>query len=98
VLGWPKRCQLAHAFLREYSYKRLKSAQLLDQLGVFPHVCGRAQVGNVTSADRPAAEMCRVLPDTTFVAPQFRQPGDPLASAVMLGLGRIAALRYRSSI
>ena len=31
--GWPKRCKLAHAFLWEYSYKRL--TQLLGQLGVF---------------------------------------------------------------
>jgi hypothetical protein len=29
VLGWPRRCKLAHAFLWEYSYKRLKLAQLL---------------------------------------------------------------------
>ena len=35
VLGWPKRCKSAHAFLWEYSYNRLKLAQLLDQLGVF---------------------------------------------------------------
>ncbi len=35
VLGWPKRCKLAHAFLWAYSYKRLKLAQLLGQLGVF---------------------------------------------------------------
>ena len=35
VSGWPKRCKLAHAFLWEYSYKRLKLAQLLGQLGVF---------------------------------------------------------------
>ena len=34
VLGWPKRRKLAHAFLWEYSYKRLKLAQLLGQLGV----------------------------------------------------------------
>jgi hypothetical protein len=42
------------------------------------------RTGNVTSADMPTAEMCRVLPDTTFVAPQFKQPGDPIASAVLL--------------
>jgi hypothetical protein len=30
-----QRCKLAHAFLREYNYKRLKLAQLLGQLGVF---------------------------------------------------------------
>jgi hypothetical protein len=35
VSGWPKRCKLAHAFLWEHSYKRLKLAQLLVQLGVF---------------------------------------------------------------
>ena len=29
VLGWPKRCALVHAFLWEYSYKRLKLVQLL---------------------------------------------------------------------
>jgi hypothetical protein len=34
-LGWPKRCQLAHAFLWGASYKRLKLTQLLGQLGVF---------------------------------------------------------------
>jgi hypothetical protein len=35
VSGWPKRCKLAHAFLWKYSYKGLKLAQLLGQLGVF---------------------------------------------------------------
>ena len=35
VLGWPRRCKLAHAFLRGYSDKKLKLAQLLGQLGVF---------------------------------------------------------------
>jgi hypothetical protein len=35
VSGWPKRWKLAHAFLWEYSDKRLKLAQLLGQLGVF---------------------------------------------------------------
>ena len=36
VLGWLKRRKLAHAFLgRQYSYRGLKLAQLLDQLGVF---------------------------------------------------------------
>jgi hypothetical protein len=34
VLGWPKRRKLAHAFLWEYSYKRLNLAQLLGQRGV----------------------------------------------------------------
>ena len=35
VLGWPKRCKMAHALLWEHSDKRLKLAQLLGQLGVF---------------------------------------------------------------
>jgi hypothetical protein len=35
MLGWPKRCKLAHAFLWADSGKRLKLAQLLGQLGVF---------------------------------------------------------------
>jgi hypothetical protein len=34
-LGWLKRCKLAHALSWEYSYKRLKLAQLLGQLGLF---------------------------------------------------------------
>ena len=34
MLVWPKRCKLAHAFLWESSYKRLKLAQLLGQRGV----------------------------------------------------------------
>jgi hypothetical protein len=34
VLGWPKKCKLAHACLCEYSYKRLKLAQLRGQRGV----------------------------------------------------------------
>ena len=32
--GGPKICKLAHAFLWEYSYRRLELAQLLDQLSV----------------------------------------------------------------
>ena len=37
VLGWPKRCELARAFLWEYSYvyKRLNLTQRLGQLGAF---------------------------------------------------------------
>ena len=35
VLGWPKRCKLAHEFLWECSCERLMLAQLLGQLGVF---------------------------------------------------------------
>ena len=35
VLGWPKICKLAHAFLWECNHKQLKLAQLLGQVGVF---------------------------------------------------------------
>jgi hypothetical protein len=35
MLGWPKRCKSAHAFLWEYSRKRLQLAYFLGQLGVF---------------------------------------------------------------
>ena len=35
VVRLAQKCKLAHAFLREYSYKRLKLAQLLGQLGAF---------------------------------------------------------------
>jgi hypothetical protein len=35
VLGWPQVCQLAHVFRWECSYKGLKLAQLLGQLGFF---------------------------------------------------------------
>jgi hypothetical protein len=35
VLGWPKRCELAHAFLWGYNDRILKLAQLLGQLGDF---------------------------------------------------------------
>jgi hypothetical protein len=34
VLGWPRRCELAHAFLWEYSRRRLRLAQFLGQPGV----------------------------------------------------------------
>jgi hypothetical protein len=39
MLGWPEICKLAHAFLWEYSYKRLKLAQRLGQLDVFLTWC-----------------------------------------------------------
>ena len=42
------------------------------------------RVGNVTSSDKGAAQMCRVAPHTTFMAPQFKVATDPMASAVLL--------------
>ena len=35
AFGWPRRCKLARAFVWEYSYKRLKLAHFLGQLGGF---------------------------------------------------------------
>jgi hypothetical protein len=49
MLGWPKRCKLAHAFLWEYSCRRLTVAQLLGQLGVFL-TCGRPRRARGRSA------------------------------------------------
>jgi hypothetical protein len=40
VLGWPKRSKLAHTLLWEFSYKGLKVAQLLRQLGGVFLTCG----------------------------------------------------------
>jgi hypothetical protein len=48
VLGWPKRCKSARAFLWEYSYKKLKLAQLLGQLDVFVVFLARGAWPRVT--------------------------------------------------
>jgi hypothetical protein len=60
ALGRLKRCKLAHAFLQEYSYKKLKLAQLLGRHGVF--------LTCVAAADHrhphlPERHHPRVLPD-----------------------------------
>jgi hypothetical protein len=54
VSGWPKRCRLVHAFLREYGYKRLELAQLLCQLGVFL-TCSSPQCSGSCMLIRPCA-------------------------------------------
>ena len=51
MLGWPRRCELARAFLWEYSYKRLKLARLLGQLGVFLTQGDSARSQTVESGD-----------------------------------------------
>jgi hypothetical protein len=61
VSGWPKRYKLTHAFLWEYSYKRLKLAQLLGQLGAFL-TCVRSTVVRMTSPIIP------VLAATCFLS------------------------------
>jgi hypothetical protein len=52
VLGWPKTCELAHAFLSEYSHKKLKLVKLLRQLGVFlgTHLRGETNIPEARSA------------------------------------------------
>ena len=55
VLGWPKRCKLAHAFRWEYSYERLKLAQLLDKLGVFLTFAFSAPVMFPSASSRQAS-------------------------------------------
>ena len=50
VLGGPKRSKLAHAFLWEYSRKRLELAQLLRQLGAcLTWACIRRMLSRVGS-------------------------------------------------
>jgi hypothetical protein len=60
VLGWPKLCKLAHAFLWEYSYKRLKLAQLLGQLGVFlTWACGSSPAASAMAASSLCGPGCQ---------------------------------------
>ena len=62
VLGRPKRCKLAHIFLWEHSYQRLKLAQLLGQLGVFlTHRLGR-QVPQCPPGAVARTALCATLP------------------------------------
>ena len=61
VLGWPNICKLVHALPWEYSYKGLKFAQLLGQLGVFRTLRRAASSGKRTPLQR-----CRPEPRTTL--------------------------------
>jgi hypothetical protein len=59
VLAWPKRCKLAHAFLWEYSYERLKLVQLLAPSHLLAEgrrvLCGRCgRCGRVSRRPRAA--------------------------------------------
>jgi hypothetical protein len=72
VLGWPEICKLAHAFLWEYGYKRLKLAQFLGKLCVFltcdsDSGAGAATTGTSTGA--AVAELSAV--DDNSGAPPF---------------------------
>ena len=58
VLGWPKRCKLPHAFLRQYRCKRLKLAQLLGQLSHLMPFCPPA----AGAAPQPLPRPPRALP------------------------------------
>jgi hypothetical protein len=57
VLGWPKRCKLAHAFRWQYSCNRLKLAQLLGQLCVFLFCLRLTASRGPQTASRTAAEL-----------------------------------------
>jgi hypothetical protein len=64
-LGWPKRCNLAHALLSKCSYERLKLAQLLIQLGAFLTWPGRG--GPSARGPRPCRSPPRLPPARTYV-------------------------------
>ena len=74
MLDWPKRCKLAHACLWGYSYKRLKLAQLLGQLGV----CLTQE--EVMQAAQGAAKAANARADATA-----REPGAKLVREDLLG-------------
>jgi hypothetical protein len=59
VIGWPNRCKLAHAFLREYIYKKLKLAQLLGQLGILLTLLQPATTGSPPDAAPRLQSHCR---------------------------------------
>ena len=77
------RCKLAHAFLWEYSYTRLKSAQRLGQLGVLlalkaskKAIAGRrwARVFEKTASSRAAvASFSSVATLTATILPSHRR-------------------------
>jgi hypothetical protein len=98
VLGWPKRCKLAHAFLWEYSYKRLKLAQLLGQLGVFltcrhdirssrsccANVCAPPQgSGGTTRGSAPPMLGASLLIGATAAVAAARTARSPSAAAAL---------------
>jgi hypothetical protein len=64
-----KRCKLAHAFRWEYSYRRLKLAQLLGQLGVFLTCCS------------PTALKSQAVPSSSVHAPVAVQGAAGLQTA-----------------
>jgi hypothetical protein len=89
VLGWPKRCKLAHAFRWEYSYKRLKLAQLLGKLGVFltwsrtrttttprrsSFSTSRCSEQGLRLAQNDASWPTHFCGNTTLAAPPFHHP------------------------
>jgi hypothetical protein len=94
VLGWPGRCKFARTFLWEYSYKRVKLAQFLGQIGVFfayyfrvwSH-CRFARSFTHSTPDSQTYSVPLILQrrcDRTLVAKWSRQrrPGGILAEAL----------------
>jgi hypothetical protein len=41
------------------------------------------RVGDLTGVGGSASDMCRYMPHTTFVAPQFKSPSDPMATHIL---------------
>ena len=83
VLGWPRRCKLAHAFVWEYSCKRLKLAQLVGQLGGFLTCAGR-----VAGLAPPTADFVLVV---AGVVARVAVPARPGAGGQATGCGVGAA-------
>ena len=81
--GWPKRHKLAHAFLWEYSYKRLKLAPISAPTWRRSHL--HAAGADPGDDQRQAARL------------DLRRRGQAAAALGSIGLGSIAALYYHPS-
>jgi hypothetical protein len=87
VLGWPRRCGLAHAFLWEHSCKKLELAQLLGRHGV---LLTKAHAGACSRA------MNRFWDELEGV-PGIRAHRPANHDEATAGLGRTVTLCHRSS-
>ena len=61
LLGWPKRCKLAHALLWQYSYKRLELARLLGRHGGFLTCGSKRSMPELSLYSAASMEMFTVL-------------------------------------
>jgi hypothetical protein len=83
VLGWPRRCKLAHAFRWEYSYKRLKLAHRLGQLGAFLTKGTLTALCPVYREAGISKELCRSAQMTS--PPMARRREGAAAAAAVVG-------------